>query len=1008
MSSKGNSSIPGACKKFKVFLVLCLFSVSSSDDLQVLLQLKSSLSKSKTKVFDSWNPENNLISRSPCKFSGISCNSNQSVTSIDLPYSQVSGWIDFGSVCELKSLTKLDLGGNSLFGNITDGLKNCTKLTYLDLSLNSFSGAMPDLSNLVDLRFLNLNKTGISGEFPWESLEKLSSLEFLSVGDNPLLLRSKFPTEVVNLNKLYWLYLSNCSLEGQIPKEIGNLTELSNLELSSNYLSGEIPETIAKLTKLRQLELYSNELSGKIPLGFRNLISLKRFDASANRLEGDLSEIKSLSNLESLQLFENKLSGEVPEEFGEFKFLVNLSLYGNMLTGPLPQKLGSWADFNFIDVSENHLTGEIPPDMCKRGSMQKLLMLQNRFNGSIPANYANCSSMTRFRVSNNSLSGAVPEALWGLPNLDFLDLADNRFEGSIGPAIQNAKLITQLHLQNNIFSGQLPPEMFEASSLKLIDLSFNRFSGDLSPGIQRLTKLNSLYLQGNGFSGEIPNSITQCAHLNNIDLSQNSFSGDIPSSLGSLESLNSLNLSRNQLTGGIPDSLSSLKLSLLDLSNNRLSGPIPQSLQDSYSNERFFGNPDLCSSSIRFFKPCPSDSPMSPKLRTILSCLLVLTTLVLVVVAMLIFVRRRARDRKSSKSGSSWDVKSFRILNFTEQEITSAIKAENLIGKGGSGNVYRVVLDNGKDLAVKHIWNNNNNNNAEDNRKRSRSGTAAMLMRRSGYLPEFDAEVAALSSVQHVNVVKLYCSITSDDSSLLVYEYLPHGSLWDRMHSCDKVNGRLDWEARYEIALGAAKGLEYLHHGCTRPVIHRDVKSSNILLDEFLKPRIADFGLAKIVQGVCRDGKDSTHVIAGTHGYIAPEYAYTYKVNEKSDVYSFGVVLMELVTGKRPIEPEYGENKDIVYWVCGRMTSRESILGLVDSSIPIAVREDAVKVLRVAVLCTTRLPALRPSMRAVVQMLEDAEPCRLITIAIDKSNSRKHAQLAEYKDGKPNSNKLSP
>ncbi|KAK9134166.1 hypothetical protein Syun_013496 [Stephania yunnanensis] len=556
--------------------------------------------------------------------------------------------------------------------------------------------------------------------------------------------------------------------------------------------------------------------------------------------------------------------------------------------------------------------------------------------------------------------------------------------------------------------------MFKASFLNLIDLSFNQFSGELSPEIAKLTKLNSLYLKGNRFSGEIPNSIIRCTRLNNIDFSQNSFSGDIPSDLGSLESLNSLNLSRNQLTGRIPDSLSSLKLSLLDVSNNRLSGPIPQSLQNTYNNESFLGNPELCSSSIRLFKPCGSDSPMSPKLRTILSCLLVFVTLVLVILAMLIFVRKRKRDRKSSKS-DSWDVKSFRILNFTEQEVVSSIKQENLIGKGGSGNVYRLVLENGKELAVKHIW--KNDGDREDNRKRSRSVTAAMLMKRSGNLPEFDAEVAALSSVQHVNVVKLYCSITSEDSSLLVYEYLPHGSLWDRLHTCDKVIGRLDWEARYEIALGAAKGLEYLHHGCNRPVIHRDVKSSNILLDEFLKPRIADFGLAKIVHGVCRDGKDSTHVIAGTHGYIAPEYAYTYKVNEKSDVYSFGVVLMELVTGKRPIEAEFGENKDIVYWVCGRMTSRESIMELVDTSIPIAIREDAVKVLRVAVLCTTRLPALRPSMRAVVQMLEDAQPCRLIAIAIDKSNSMKQFaeyKDAEYKDGKPNnnnnsnSNKLSP
>jgi len=265
-----------------------------------------------------------------------------------------------------------------------------------------------------------------------------------------------------------------------------------------------------------------------------------------------------------------------------------------------------------------------------------------------------------------------------------------------------------------------------------------------------------------------------------------------------------------------------------------------------------------------------------------------------------------------------------------------------------------------------------------------------MLGKRGGKSKEFDSEVQTLSSIRHVNVVKLYCSITSEDSSLLVYEFLPNGSLWDQLHSCRKTE--LDWETRHEIAVGAAKGLEYLHHGYERPVIHRDVKSSNILLDEFLKPRIADFGLAKIVQAA-NGGRDSTHVIAGTHGYIAPEYGYTYKVNEKSDVYSFGVVLMELVTGKKPIEPEYGENKDIVSWICSKLKDRESILSVVDSRIPEAFKEDAIKVLKIAILCTAALPALRPTMRNVVQMLEEAAPYKLVGIVIGKDGASKRHEV---------------
>lgn len=177
--------------------------------------------------------------------------------------------------------------------------------------------------------------------------------------------------------------------------------------------------------------------------------------------------------------------------------------------------------------------------------------------------------------------------------------------------------------------------------------------------------------------------------------------------------------------------------------------------------------------------------------------------------------------------------------------------------------MYKVVLSNGKELAVKHIWQSSFSDQANCRT------SATILTKRKTRSSEYDAEVATLSSVRHNNVVKLYCSISSEDSNLLVYEYLPNGSLWDQLHTSRKIE--MGWQIRYEIAVGAARGLEYLHHGCDRPVIHRDVKSSNILLDSDWKPRIADFGLAKILQDGHGHGVgDSSHVIAGTLGYIAP------------------------------------------------------------------------------------------------------------------------------------------
>ncbi|KAI3883630.1 hypothetical protein MKX03_016312 [Papaver bracteatum] len=908
------------------------FSATKSDELQILLKLKSSFEKSN--VFDTWVSDTSSF---PCNFTGIHCNSNQNVKEISLSSNKLVGSLPLDSICQLQFLEKLDFGINSLSGSVTEDLQSCSKLTHLDLSGNSFTGSFPEFSALTELTFLNLNMSGFSGSFPWSSLNNLTNLQFLSVGDNPFD-RAPFPVEVLDLKKLYWLYLTNTSIEGRIPAEIGNLVELKNLELSSNNLYGEIPAEIVNLKNLWQLELFDNDLNGSLPFGFRNLTNLEKFDASTNRLEGDISELKFLNKLVTLQLFENNFSGEIPEEFGDF-------------------------------------SGPIPPNMCKNGKMTALLILENNFTGGIPDTYASCTSMNRFRVSNNSLTGVIPAGFWGLPNLDFLDLAMNQFQGPVTHDIGNAKLLTQLILKNNRFSGELPSEITKLPLLGVLDISFNQLEGEIPSSIGELKGLGNLLLQENMITGEIPSSIGSCRSLNNIDLAGNSLSGAIPSSMGSLPSLIYLNLSGNKLSGEIPSSLSSLKFSLFDLTNNLLSGRIPDGLSTQAYKGSYSGNPNLCSSDADFLRPCSSGSGTSAQTRTIISCFLAGITVLLVSLACFIFVKRRSsKDDDRSLKSDSWDLKSFHVLTFTEQEVLNCIKQENVIGKGGSGNVYKVSLDNGNiELAVKHIW-------KADSIGGRRSSTS-MLMKRSGNMPEFDAEVATLSSIRHINVVKLYCSITSEDSSLLVYEYLPNGSLWDRLHTCRKME--LDWETRYDIAIGAAKGLEYLHHGCDRPVIHRDVKSSNILLDEFFKPRIADFGLAKIVQA--NAPRDSTHVIAGTHGYIAPEYAYTYKVNEKSDVYSFGVVLMELVTGKRPIEPEYGDNKDIVYWISNKMTSKESVMDVIDSSIPEPIREDAVKVLRIAVLCTARLPSLRPSMRTVVQMLEDVEPpCRLVSIKIGK------------------------
>nr|GMD84980.1 receptor-like protein kinase HAIKU2 [Ipomoea batatas] len=854
--------------------LLCFFTlfffVATSDELQSLLALKASFQNAGTGVFDNWNS-----STPPCNFAGITCNSDGLVREIELSGQGLFGSIPFDSICSLGSLEKLALGYNSLSGRISDDLNKCVGLKYLDLGNNLFSGSIPDMSALSELTYLYMNRSGFSGKFPWNSLENVTNLEVLSIGDNPFE-KTLFPEVITKLTRLNWLYLSNCSLEGKIPEGIGNLTELIDLELSMNYLSGGIPAGISNLRKLWQLELYSNYLTGKLPAGFGNLTNLEFLDASTNYLYGDLSEIRHLTQLVSLQLLENHFSGEVPAELGEFKKLVNLSLYTNNLSGHLPSKLGSWAEFDFIDVSENLFTGPIPAEMCKQGKMRGLLILQNNFTGEIPDNYVNCKTLRRFRVSKNSLSGKIPSGIWALPNADIIDISNNGFEGSISSDIGLAKSLSQLFLQNNKLSGDLPPEISGASLLFSIDLSNNKFSGEIPATIGELKRLDSLHLQNNNFIGSIPETLGSCVELSDITIAKNSLTGPIPATLGFLPTLTSLNLSDNHLSGQIPGTLSSLKLNLLDLSNNQLSGPIPDSLSIAAYNGSFAGNHDLCSNNINNFRRCSKEFDKSYVFHTILLCLMAACITILVSLGCFVYLKKKksnpSENHELSLKKAYWNVKSFHILSFEEDEILDAIKTDNLIGKGGSGNVYRVVVGNGTELAVKHIW------NSDVNGRRNPATTTPILRKRAAKSKEFEAEVQTLSSIRHVNVVKLYCSITSEDS----------------------------------------------------------------------------------------------------------KYGYTNKVNEKSDVYSFGVVLMELVLGKRPSEAEYGENNDIVSWVSSKLYSKESVLNLVDSEIRQPYKEDAIEVLRIAVMCTARLPSLRPSMRTVVKMLEDAQPCNLLGIVVCK------------------------
>ncbi|XP_075669666.1 uncharacterized protein LOC142639358 [Castanea sativa] len=579
---------------YSFYLLFCFFFLLSgirSDDLQILMKLKSTLLQtSNTSAFNSWESSNSM-----CNFTGITCSSQGSVTKIKLSHQNLTGVLPLDFICQLQSLEKLSLGFNHLNGPIMDDLKNCVKLQYL-----------------------YLDRSGLSQTFPWKSLQNMTSLVQLYLGNNPFN-PFPFPKEVLQLTNLTWLDLCNCSIHGTIPAEIGKLKELIYLGLQDNNMTGKIPVEIGNLVNLRKLSLSHNSFMGKLPVGLRNLTKLEVFHFSMNNLEGDLSELRFLNNLVSIRLSENELSGQVPAEFGEFKKLVNLSLYYNSFTGPLPQNLGSSAKLYIVNLSMNFFTGQIPPYMCKQGTLSVLSMFGNNLTGEIPASYANCSTLLDFRVNNNSLSGTIPSGIWGLPHLLNIDIKWNSIEGPITSDIKNAKSLATLYAGHNRLSGELPAEISKATSLKFIQLSDNQLLGRLQSKLKRiLTIFTAIDLSSNKFEGEIPKVLGKLTVLRLLNLSHNSLTSHIPLSLANLSRLESLDLSSNRLTGRIPIQLTSLTfLAMLNLSQNQLTGPIPQGKQfDTFENNSYNGNLGLCGFPLSV--NCSTNELLSPPLPSIL------------------------------------------------------------------------------------------------------------------------------------------------------------------------------------------------------------------------------------------------------------------------------------------------------------------------------------------------------------------------------------------------------
>ncbi|KAK9713689.1 hypothetical protein RND81_06G044800 [Saponaria officinalis] len=914
----------------------------------VLLEFKSKL-KDPTNYLTSWTESNSV-----CNFSGVFCDpKTRSISTISINNVSLSGPLS-PSLCQLKGLTKLVLTSTSISGKIPTELSLCSNLRVLNLTINKLVGKVPDLSGLRFLEAIDLSGNFFNGEFPtW--VGNLTRLVKLGLGNNRFD-EGEIPESIGNLKSLTWLYLSNSKRVGVIPESIFGLSELDTLDLSRNQLSGTLSKLISKMTRVTKIELFANNLTGEIPAELSNLTHLQEFDISVNHFFGNLSsEIGNLRNLTVFQVFENQFTGELPPGFGELRHLKGFSIYRNSFSGEFPENFGRFSPLESIDISENNFTGPFPRYLCESRVLRFLLALDNDFSGAFPESYADCKSLLRFRVNQNRFSGNLPEDVWDMPNVLIIDFSDNEFTGTISPKIGNSGNLSQLILENNWFSGVLPSEIGNLTKLERLYLSNNSFSGKIPLQLGTLRQLSSLQLQGNQFNGSIPAQLGKCARLADINLAANLLVGVIPGTLSEISTLNSLNLSGNRLSGSIPTSLGNLKLSLIDLSENELSGSIPSDLLSIGGMSAFHGNKNLCTDrnvklSGNFgIRVCNAEIMRRRGMSTKMTITFIILSVLVVILSAVLFVNYVHYKVSKDDDLEKWKVESFHHLDFEVDEICN-LKEGKVIGSGGTGKVYRVELKkDGGIVAVKRLS-------------------------KSSGLKVLSSETNILGKIRHKNILKLYACLSRGNMGFLIFEYMSKGNLFEALHRKTKGGEpELDWFKRYKIALGLAKALGYLHHDCSPPIIHRDVKSTNILLDDEYEPKLADFGVAR-----ASDEGSIFSCFAGTYGYIAPELAYTRKVSEKSDVYSFGVVLLELVTGKRPIEEEYGEWRDIVRWVLSNLNDDQTETRVLDHNLTSEHnKDDMLKVLNIGTLCTAELPSLRPTMRDVVKMLSDADPCDL-------------------------------